>query len=94
MFCQQRCADVQLGSSLFARSTCQVPPVARQPRQNTPNWGGRKMLSCSLCTGVGRCSARARLQTGVAAVQTFSALLMVFKSDQLLFPDAQEVLVC
>lgn len=51
--------------------------------------GGRKILSCSLRTGVGRYGARARLQTGVAAAQTFS----LFESDQLRFPDAQEVLL-
>lgn len=38
MFCKQRCADVRLGSSLFAQSTCQVLPVAWQPQQNTLNW--------------------------------------------------------
>lgn len=56
---------------------------------------GRRFCHAICAQVLGGAVARARLQTGVAAVQMFSPLLGVFKTDQLHFPDAQEVpLVC
>lgn len=60
------------GCSLSRRVRCRLLPGNRN---QTLQAGGGKILSCSLCTGVGLHGARAVLQTGVAAAQTFSPLV-------------------
>lgn len=60
------------GCSLSRRVRCRLLPGNHN---QTLQAGGGKILSCSLCTGVGLHGARAVLQTGVAAAQTFSPLV-------------------
>lgn len=60
------------GCSLSRRVRCRLLPGNRN---QTLQAGGGKILSCSLCTGAGLHGARAVLQTGVAAAQTFSPLV-------------------
>lgn len=71
VFCQQRCADVRLGSRLFTQSTCQVPPVAGQPQPNTPSWRREDFVMQSVhrcwaarctCSSANRCRCCSDLQ--------------------------------